>query len=1521
VPVVYKRWKMRVVIAGLLGLLLCCCNDAWAASKRPVTGVLRYPLKYNINLEEGTIECWMKLNIEPHEFLPAKNFAGICSLVMLSGDRGGFSTSYFVGSTFGAEKAGWHVRFSPRAKMLPLGSVAMWHKNEWRHWAVTWKGRETWFYLDGKQVSYRSHPATFADTVGGLGGKALLPKWPFYFGDRWNRAANYTLDDIRVSSIARQPNELGFAVGELKVDPYTILLDSFEESFIPDGKQTTSPRVLWDGKGGVVSRINHFTDGKFGKGLSFLPPPEEVKPDANQTTAEPSDEATASESIQVGDWMRHPVLGLPLSSTLKTIDGRVETREWFDAASVDALINAEDSLVADDRTTFKFAYDATHLHFAFRLHRPSHNLRPTPGDQLAIRLDPTGQTQGAIVITMNRDGVTQVRHDGEAVKLPAMSVIAYAATDTDFGWEGELAISFADLGVTAPRPGDQWRANVSRIDATPVHNVSRWSYTGRFPPGLSHDGRIAFLGKPIAVSMRGGWLGSYRDVGVMATIANFSNEPIDVDVAGLIHRSETAQAIPMIAAVDDETTDDLGQPRGKMNDELQKALDVYKPLETLSRRQHIEPRSTRLVRILLPDDPGDYVTAMSLKVGDTQLAGLLVPARVPDHLGLAMQIHQLSEAVVFDVNLKRLADELSEDAKLTVELRDASGKQLGVKTYDKLAEQPTIQDAFHTTLAFESSYHVHASVEQGGLHLASRELAGSTVPELQLPLWWTMKPVEEPKIPPPWHPVRATAKEADVLLRTYSFDKQALPSQIVTRGRSILAGPIELTTAQPWQGQAVKLHTSDGEAATYVGTLKQDDATITITNRVEFDGFMLIDVEMAGSGTIDDLHLNIPFKTEHAQLLQNYRQAPGPSVRVGRFHGLIPDEGYSSPPFFTTWIGTDHYGLEFSCESSRGWSMAEPATAMRVTRDGSTTTLRVGFISRPIQLSPDEPRTIRFGLVATPTKTLLPHVRNARFYDDVAVLLLPYDWSGFPAWHPPMTDEKRIAEKKQWIDKYHNERRQKVLVNGGWAVSTQDPTNQPWIHEMFRAPMMNVSYSGARQFAYCWHSPYGRFIANSFAHNARLLGFDGIRFDTVTPGYTCQSVAHGCAWTDDDGNVWPRYQIFGQREVWKKIYRAFHGGVIKEGIVYTPNASGPIMAVHSFSDHHEIGEGFYQKAPNLKKGYPPDMVRAIMTGDPYGFVTASNLKMGPLFYNERIGALLVNGAEPRFLDYRHWSNHYGRHGAPAISIWEAWDWIDRYNAHWLGWWENQQLISVDSKDNEIYASLYLRDEPKRVLLIVTNYEQKPLGKLPVKLNLQKLGFTGPVFAEDAVKHMPIAVDAAGSMTLDLFPQRYRLVMISQDKPRYREQLLSDNLLTNAPESTTKSWVSGDLKLEPNSVYVLRAEVSIPEEIGRNSKNPNHMGRFSPGIRHRVQIALSGKGVWGINGSDRRHGPDDYGKSKWYARSHRPDWWSPTDGYYTMFLPVKTDETASVARFHLHLTDPGQATIRRISLQRVQTGAD
>lgn len=230
------------------------------------TGTLTYPLKDNVDLRHGTIECWVQFAVNVEDYLPVKDFQTIVVLFAFEGEKGSMAASHFVGSIFGAKNGGWYFRPGPKPMMLPVSAAAIWKKGDWHHIAVTWKEKLMTLYLDGKQAGYRDQQSTLEDAF------AVVTDQRILFGDKWHVAGRFIMDDLRISNIARTPGELGFAAGELKVDPFTLLLDPFEGDFVPDGKQKTRPRTIMVGEGGLVTAPSVFVTGKFGKALAFGKP-------------------------------------------------------------------------------------------------------------------------------------------------------------------------------------------------------------------------------------------------------------------------------------------------------------------------------------------------------------------------------------------------------------------------------------------------------------------------------------------------------------------------------------------------------------------------------------------------------------------------------------------------------------------------------------------------------------------------------------------------------------------------------------------------------------------------------------------------------------------------------------------------------------------------------------------------------------------------------------------------------------------------------------------------------------------------------------------------------------------------------------------------------------------------------------------------------------------------------------------------------------------------------------------------
>lgn len=264
-------------IAWLITCLLWSC---WAplshADDKPLpSGMLSYPLAHNLDLQEGTVEFWARLELDVQPHLPSKSFKLLASIMNITGDDGAMSLRYLAGSNF-APEAGYQVRFQPRDRLLPVGRRIVLERGQWHHLAIVWKGMQLQLYLDGQKVSERLQSATMTQIFGTVGGELehapTPPRAPrLIFGSEWQRDARVTIDDLRISRIARLPEELGFAIGKLQPDPYTLLLDPLDGTFVPDGVTRTQPTVIQQGEGGLPTAPSRFVEGKFGQALTLCP--------------------------------------------------------------------------------------------------------------------------------------------------------------------------------------------------------------------------------------------------------------------------------------------------------------------------------------------------------------------------------------------------------------------------------------------------------------------------------------------------------------------------------------------------------------------------------------------------------------------------------------------------------------------------------------------------------------------------------------------------------------------------------------------------------------------------------------------------------------------------------------------------------------------------------------------------------------------------------------------------------------------------------------------------------------------------------------------------------------------------------------------------------------------------------------------------------------------------------------------------------------------------------------------------
>ncbi|MCF7838785.1 MAG: LamG domain-containing protein [Candidatus Marinimicrobia bacterium] len=252
---------MRVLRRRLVWILWLACGGglgaAWAS------GTLTYPAEDNFAMNEGTIEFWVQTPVDLQAEISAGPYKGLLTIMEVRGAAGGFNLFAYTGASYSNRVGLWISVGSVKAQLHPFGlGEFLPAPGEWQHLALTWQGREMTFYLNGQPRAGKTFMESL-DVALGIIGEA-----PLVFGDPRGATGRFVVDELRVSSVARTADELGFH-GPLAVDPFTRILDRFEDDFVPDGQWRTAPEVIFAGAGGRPSRGCQFTAGRYARGLAL----------------------------------------------------------------------------------------------------------------------------------------------------------------------------------------------------------------------------------------------------------------------------------------------------------------------------------------------------------------------------------------------------------------------------------------------------------------------------------------------------------------------------------------------------------------------------------------------------------------------------------------------------------------------------------------------------------------------------------------------------------------------------------------------------------------------------------------------------------------------------------------------------------------------------------------------------------------------------------------------------------------------------------------------------------------------------------------------------------------------------------------------------------------------------------------------------------------------------------------------------------------------------------------------------
>lgn len=211
---------------------------------------ITYPAKGNLNPEQGTFECWVRPHFDPYpEVDPKDPGRGALNRNLFDLDLGGGA---HVGFYWNIDDRGMRLYFKQGdGYPLLLSTHPRWKAEEWHHVAFTW-GNAACIYLDGvkeAEKAFRGLPT------------GDMEKATIHLG---LPPSDMDIDEVRISGVARESFDL---TRPPVADAQTLLLDSLDENFTPNGARATSPAK---GAGGVVSG-GEFLEGRFGRALGMAP--------------------------------------------------------------------------------------------------------------------------------------------------------------------------------------------------------------------------------------------------------------------------------------------------------------------------------------------------------------------------------------------------------------------------------------------------------------------------------------------------------------------------------------------------------------------------------------------------------------------------------------------------------------------------------------------------------------------------------------------------------------------------------------------------------------------------------------------------------------------------------------------------------------------------------------------------------------------------------------------------------------------------------------------------------------------------------------------------------------------------------------------------------------------------------------------------------------------------------------------------------------------------------------------------
>lgn len=621
----------------------------------------------------------------------------------------------------------------------------------------------------------------------------------------------------------------------------------------------------------------------------------------------------------------------------------------------------------------------------------------------------------------------------------------------------------------------------------------------------------------------------------------------------------------------------------------------------------------------------------------------------------------------------------------------------------------------------------------------------------------------------PWTSIEVKQKgkgfDIKVWGRAYEFNKGPFPSQIETKGKEILAGPIRIIAKSngeniSWEFGKFQIKKQTKDVVCFDQEVTGDGLILSANTQIEYDGMIRVDWKIVPQYELilEELTFEIPMIRKYAKYINYINYGPNKP-------GFLPDEGVVRNFLPMIWLGDEELGFQWFCESEKDWYIRQANRAIEVVPQENVVMLRLSLVNKPIHMKPGvrqkhelgipimQPTDnvveleYTFGFQATPVKQIKEDVWDYRIFHLSPTNIgthadrnRPDYWASLPEStisRLAKSGVKTIAIHLQWqkiagaaltMNKSDDEALKKVvkdfhkygikvLLYQGFLISNISSEWNFFSKECIRIPINEWDATNRwmpmlpqKAYDVCYNSVWNDFLADAVEQMMKEYDIDGVYLDSTGSLFGgCNNTLHGCGYIRLDGKIHRTYQIFGNRKVMQRIYT-----IVKkykqDGQVNLHQSAEMLMPVMSWATSYWNGEdipGRVSEGEVILEKLPLDVFRTEYMGHQWG-VAAEFLCYTFAYPQIALAISLLHDVPVR-------PSYFGE---LIYSVWELMDKFGRKESEWLPYWRNKEYVNIKSDGKDLYVSLY--QHPKnRILAVVSNLGEKE-SELKIQFNLEKL---------------------------------------------------------------------------------------------------------------------------------------------------------------------------------------------------------